>query len=329
MVNENGNRMRSGAQTLLLLAVPSNVLILKALEHQSWRQADLRRKVGFPAQTTLRGQLKGLEKSGVVVKHPVNHFPRVLEYRLTSAGKDLLMVVGVLERWLSAAPEGALDLEGSGAKAAIKALADGWSTTMLRALAASPLSLTELDRVIAPLSYPSLERRLASMRLAGLVVARPGRSRGHGTPYGVTDWLKRGVAPLATAIRWERKHAPRVSTPLNHLEVETSFLLGLPLLKLPTDLNGCCRLAAELSSGPRRALSGTTVEVDRGSVVACTTELVGRPDAWALGSAGAWLDSMIDGEIIGLELGGDCRLARELVDRLHITLFRAPIRNSY
>ncbi len=43
---------------------------------------------------------------------------------------------------------------------------------MLRALAAGSLSLTELDRLIGALSYPSLERRLVAMRLAGLVGAR-------------------------------------------------------------------------------------------------------------------------------------------------------------
>ena len=58
------------------------------------------------------------------------------------------------------APEGPLALGSSTAKSAIKALVEGWGTNMIRALAARPLSLTELNGLISGLSYPSLERRL-------------------------------------------------------------------------------------------------------------------------------------------------------------------------
>jgi DNA-binding HxlR family transcriptional regulator len=317
--------MRSGAQILLLLATPLNVLALRALEHGPKRQAELRCEAGFPAQTTLRAQLKRLETIGAIEKHRRNRFPGVLEYELTAPGRDLLFVAAVLERWLDRAPGGSLALGSNGAKAAIKALAEGWSTTMLRALAAAPLSLTELDRLISSLSYPSLERRLGAMRLAGLVEARPGNGRGR--PYGVTDWVRRGVASLAAAARWERKNLPHVTMPLSRLEVEAAFLLALPLVDLPVDLNGSCRMAAELSDGTRKALAGVTVEVDQGGVVACTTQLTGKPDAWALGSTFAWLNALIDDDPVSLELGGDHRLSRGLVDGMQQTLFGTPIHN--
>ncbi len=51
-------------------------------------------------------------------------------------------------------------------------------------LAFKPMSLTELDSAIAELSYPALERRLSSMRMANLIEARP--SRGTRIPYAVT-----------------------------------------------------------------------------------------------------------------------------------------------
>ena len=54
---------------------------------------------------------------------------------------------------------------------------------MMRALAARPLSLTELDSLISDLSYPALERRLSSMRIAGLVEAQPSQ-RGRRPPTG-------------------------------------------------------------------------------------------------------------------------------------------------
>jgi DNA-binding HxlR family transcriptional regulator len=318
-VNGSGNGARSGAQTLLLLALPLNIVVLKALERGPRRQAELRSEAGFPAQTTLRTQLTRLEQMGAIEKHRRNHFPGVLEYELTVPGRNLLFVVATLERWLARAPSGSLALGSNGAKAAVKALAEGWSTTMLRALAAGPLSLTELDRLIGSLSYPSLERRLGAMRLAGLVEARPSTDRG--MPYAVTDWLRRGIAPIAAAVRWERQNVPHATMPTSGLEVEAGFLLTLPLLEPPTDLNGCCRMAAELPNGQRKALAGATVEVDRGEIVVCTTRLAGKPDGWALGSTMAWLDAMVVDDPVSLELGGDCRLSRGLLEGMHRTLF--------
>jgi len=39
------------------------------------------------------------------------------------------------------------------------------------------MKLTELDSSIPSLSYPALERRLSSMRIAGLVEAQPKRQK--------------------------------------------------------------------------------------------------------------------------------------------------------
>ena len=79
---------------------------------------------------------------------------------------------------------------------------------MMRALAARPMSLTELDSGITELSYPALERRLSSMRIAGLVEAQRERGghalRGHrvGPARGRADrrrqtanWFTCGAAP--------------------------------------------------------------------------------------------------------------------------------------
>lgn len=311
--------MRSGAQTLVVLAAPLNSLILRALEDGSKQQAELQHLTGAPAQTTLRIQLRKLVELGAIEKHRRNRFPGVLQYELTRAGRDLLFVVATLESWLDRAPEGPLSLGGRPAKAAIKALAEGWSTAMLRALAAGPRSLTELDSIISSLSYPSLERRLTAMRLAGQVEARPGDGRS--TPYAVTEWLRRGMAALAAAARWERRHLPEGTAPIGRLETESAFLLTVPLLDLPAELSGNCRMAIEIADGKRRRLAGVTVEVRSGRVVACATRLRGEADAWALGSAGAWLDAVIERDSDRLELGGDGRLARATVDGLNQTLF--------
>jgi DNA-binding HxlR family transcriptional regulator len=314
--------VRSGAQTLCLLSAHRNVLVLQALAEGPKRQGELRRATGLPAQTTLRAQLKVLEEIGAVAKRRRNAFPGTLDYELEKPGRELLFVVAALERWLAAAPEGPFPLESGAAKAAIKALAEGWSSSMLRALAAKPLALTELDRVITDLNYPSLERRLGAMRVAGLVQALPGNGRG--TPYAVTEWLRRGIAPLAAAIRWEREHAGDSTAPLTRTDVEAGFMLTLPLLRLPREASGQCRLAVELPNGGKRRLAGVIVELEAGRVSACVSRLEGNPAAWASGAPAAWLDAVIEADADRLELGGDCRLARGLLDGLHAALFHGP-----
>jgi DNA-binding HxlR family transcriptional regulator len=316
-VNGGGNGARSGAQTLALLAAPLNVPILRALATGTKQQAQLLREVGSPAQTTLRAQLKRLVELGVIEKHRRNRFPGVLEYRATGAGRELLIVAEMVERWLGQAPDGPLPLGGAAAKAAIKALAEAWSTSMLRALAPNPLSLTELDRVIPSLSYPSLERRLSALRLAGQVEARDGNGRG--TPYAVTAWTRAGVGALAAAALWERRHQPRGTRPIGRMDAEAIFLLTVPLLRLPEDMSGSCRMAVELPGSDTR-LAGVVVGVERGRIESCTSRLQGTPDAWALGSALGWLEAVVHADASGIQAGGDGRLARALLDALHRTL---------
>jgi DNA-binding HxlR family transcriptional regulator len=319
VVNGSGNGARSGAQTLMLLAAPLELTLLRALTAGPKRQAELQRDTGSPAQTTLRAQLKRLVEIGAVEKHRRNRFPGVLEYELTASGGELHFVAEVLERWLERAPHGPLQLGGNAAKAAVKALADGWSTTILRALAAGPLSLTQLDGVIAAFSYPALERRLAAMRLANQIEAQP--SNGRGTPYAVTRWLRHGLAPLSAASRWEARHRREESAPIRRLDTETAFLLTVPLLRPAADLSGSCRLAAEVPDGGQRRLAGVIAEVRNGAIVSCTTNLQGHTDAWALGTPGAWLDALVLRDTARLELGGDGQLATALLDGLHDVLF--------
>lgn len=311
--------MRSGAQTLTMLAAPLNAGILRAVAEGPKRQADLLHVTGVPAQTTLRAQLRKLCDAGVIEKQRRNRFPGVLEYELSDAGRDLLPVCATLERWLAASPHGELELGSAAAKVAVKALTDAWSTTMLRALAARSLTLTELDSVISSLNYPSLERRLSAMRLAGLIEAC--RGEGRGTPYRIAPWCRAGVAPLVLATRWERRHSPAGSPPVAKLDVETAFLLATQLLAPPAELSGSCRLAVDVGNDGGAAAAGILVSLREGQVVSCTTRLEGDPDAWASAPLAGWLAAVIERDHAALELGGDRALARRLVDELHGSLF--------
>jgi DNA-binding HxlR family transcriptional regulator len=324
-VNGSGNGARSGAQTLTLLAAPLVGLVLQALAEGPKRQAELQQEAGFPAQSALRTQLKTLALLGAVEKSRPNRFPGAFEYFLTPAGEDLRFVADVLERWLRGTNGDSLELGDGPAKATTKALAEGWSTTILRVLAAGPLALTELDRVISSLSYPSVERRLAAMRTAKLV--EPLSTGGRATPYAVTDLARSSVAPLAAAARWEQHHLAEAAPPLAPLDVEATFLLAVPLLQLPTDSSGSCRMAVEISSGGMRRLAGATIAIEDG-VATCTTRLQPEVDAWALGPLMAWLSALIEPDPGRLELGGDHELSRLVINGLHRSLFAVPSKKS-
>jgi DNA-binding HxlR family transcriptional regulator len=307
---------RAGANALSLLSVPLNGQVLQSLSNGPKPLMDLRRATGSPPQTTMRGHLRNLTDLGILVRHRQRGFPGSVDYDLGLAGRDLVTVARILRAWLAQSPEGPIELGTPAAKGTIKALVDGWSSGVIRALAAKPLALTELSSIIPGLSYPSLERRLGAMRLAGLIQRCAGAGRG--TPYSLTDWLRRGTAPLAAGARWERRHLPEQTTPIGKIDVEAAFLLTVPLVGISADTSGICRLAVESQStkGEGR-LAGVMVEVDGGRVVSCVSRMEGRAGSWAVGSASAWLAAVLEREVDGLEIGGDSALAMDLIEGLN------------
>jgi len=309
---------RAGARALSLLAVPLNAALLQELAKGPSSLTELRRNTGSPPPTTMRGHLRTLIEAGVLERRRRSSFPGSVDFALTSAGDEFLGVVTALQTWLDHAPEGSLELGTTAARSAIKALVDGWSTGILRVLAARPLSLTELDQVIKGVSYPSLERRLSAMRLVGQIEQVLGRERG--TPYGVTPWLRYAVVPLGAATRWERLSGLPGASPVAPLDVEAALLLAVPLLRLPADLDGTCRLAVEVKTGNGGRQAGVLATIDQGRVVGCVTRIQGHAEAWVAGPPTTWLRAVIGGKAAGLEIGGDCRLALALVEGLHSTL---------
>jgi DNA-binding HxlR family transcriptional regulator len=325
-VKETGEkRTRAGTQALSLLAAPLNVAILQALEEGPTSLIDLRCAIGSPPPTTLRKNLQMLTDLGVLERIRRNDFPGPVDYEVTRSGLELLEVATVVSAWLSVSPEGSVPLGTTAARSAIKALVDGWSTNILRALAARPLALTELDKLITRLSYPSLERRLVAMRIAGQVEKCPGQARG--TPHAVTDWLRRAVAPLLASAHWELRHLGERAVRVTNLDAEAAFLLALPLVNLSEDHSGTCRLAVEEGDAGRSA--GALARVEAGKVVACTSLLQGEAAASAAGSLPAWLHAVTERNLAQIELGGgDRALAAALVEGLSRTLFEVAPRGG-
>jgi len=280
--------------------------------------AELHRAVGSPPQSTLRVYLRALTELEVVERRHEGGFPGTVEYELSSSGAKLLAVGEVLQRWLGQAPEGPVSLGSIAAKSATKALLDGWASRMVRALATRPLALTELARLITGINYPTLERRLNAMRVAGLV--RPsGNRNGRAVPYEVTDWLRMAVAPAAAGVAWERRWIPDRTPAIGRTDVESAFLLTLPRLQLPADVSGSCRLAVELRKGSEIEFAGVKVSFDEGRLVSCICRLEGGADAWVIGPPSSWFGWLVREER-RVELGGATDLAESVSRALRDSL---------
>ncbi|MDX6601635.1 MAG: HxlR-like helix-turn-helix [Solirubrobacterales bacterium] len=317
-------QVRAGGTVLSLIASPLSVPILRAHLDGPLRLPDLRERLGGAAQTTLRGQVGNLRGIGALERHVRGGMPYTVENELTEVGRGVLAVAEIVEAWLTRAPQGPITLGSEPAKGAIRALVGGWGSTMLRALAARPLSLTELSSVIGDHSYPALERRLSAMRAARQVEPRPNGGRG-AKPYGVTNWTRQAVAPLAAAGRCECEHLAEATDPLARIDIEAAFLLSVPLVDLEITRSGSCLFAvdtgiARKAKGTDR-LAGVYVEIEGGGVVSCSSRLEQDPRTWAVGSIGAWVDAILEGKRDRLRLGGeDPKIADDLITRLHGSL---------
>jgi DNA-binding HxlR family transcriptional regulator len=272
---------------------------------------ELRQAIGSPPPTTTRTRLRQLTELGILHRDRQSEFPGSVEYALGRAGDDLVEVTSVLRAWLEKAPGGPISLASTKARGVIKALADGWSSSVVRALAAAPISLTELDRLIADLNYPSLERRVSAMKMASLIRPWDGKSRG--TPYTVTPWMREGVAPLLASAAWERSYLEDSSAYFGASDVEAVCLLASPLIEVSEALSGDCRLAVHLRQDGGRGIAGAVLKVRGGRVESCICRLQEVADAWVSGTARAWFQALATEDITDLESGGDCALAAAIV----------------
>jgi DNA-binding HxlR family transcriptional regulator len=316
---------RAGSSALLLFINPLNARVLRAhVAGRPSRLADVQAAVGPAPESSVRAAITSLCEVGALERSRVGGSPRAVATQLNPAGEELLFVAGELDAWLAHAPGGPIDPDSEEARGAIKALAGGWSTSLVRELAVHPVTLSELDEAIPEISYPMLERRINWMRRTGQIEAV--QREGRGIPYIATDWLRRAIAPLCASGRFERRYLRDLTPPITEVEVEGAFLLAIPLARLPVHSRGTCLLAAKTSNDrdrpPAAQLSGVTVEVEGGEVRSFGPSLDVVPRTWAIGSPNAWLDAVIEGDIERLRVNGARpQLALDLVAALHAALF--------
>ena len=310
---------RAGSLALSMLAMPLNATILEALSKGPKSLVGLRRAGAAPPTTTMQKHLRTLARAGVVEPRGRDVFSGTVNFGLTPAGQELLEVAAVLKAWLADAPDGELGFGTVEAAATVGTLVDGWSTGIVRLLAARPLSAAELDQIVKSIELASLQRRLRAMELAGLTELAP--SSDPVVRHQPTRWLRQAIAPLAAAAQWEGKTGLEGATPISRLDVEAAFLLATPLVHLSSQLEGTCRLVVAVHPGGDSRHAGAVVTVERGNVALCTTRIHGQVDSWVAGTPSSWLHAVIDGEAECLDAGGSDRLSGALLEGLHRALF--------
>jgi len=258
-----------------------------------------------------------------MTEHPLDAGPG-REYRVTAGGREVLFVGFVVERWLQSAPQGPLAFGSQEAERAVATLAEAWSTTVMHALAREALSFGELHGLVEGLGKRALARHLAAMQAAGLAEEF---NDGNGkTLYAITDWLRAGIAPLIASARFERREPQEGMVPIDALDVEAGFRCSLHFVELPRQLSGACRLGINLEEDDESGcLTGVTAKIEQGRVVSCDGGLDGKADAWAAGSAGDWLDTVVEPDAQRVRTGGDKWLTRAVLDSLHTALFGVPV----
>lgn len=233
-------------------------------------------------------------------------------------GEEGGFAAAALERWLGECPAGPVAL-GPGAKPVLEALARGWTSTAIHAIARRPSKRAELvERVGAPRAEAAAGA-LRAMLEVGLVESWC-------VPAGrdiivPTVWLRRAIGPLAAAARLEIAEQPAGAAPIDPLDVEAGFRLGLALLLcLDEGLTHLCRLTVTMPEREVR-LAGVVVQLELGEVASVSADLTVDSETWASGPPLAWIETLIDPSAPKLSLNGNAEVLHALLGGLHEELF--------
>lgn len=301
---------------LLILADAVNTSILRLLARGAMPVTKLQEHLGPTSRTTRFSRLRELEETGIIIREKEGGSPPLTHCMLSAAGRELLVVVRLLRRWLKENPSG---LQGKGDLHGVvetKALAVGWNSTVLRWLAEGPCSLTELDAQSPPdVSYHELRKAREALSDTGLIAAVPNEDRQQ--PYELTEWMRGAARILAAAVRWEHDFLTEDDSEPPSLELETLLRLFMPSIFVPL---------SHAMDGDRSVPVGepgsVSVTVGISSAAVCTLGRSGTQESQISGSLASWLDAMVDGRAAGLRMRGGIRLTTQLLDgfrRRHIS----------
>lgn len=223
-----------------------------------------------------------------------------------------------LERWLAECPDGPL-APSHEASPVLTALIDGWDSTAVHALAAGPVTVSDVAEAIGAPRLEPAAAALREMQETELVTLLPEPS---GEPYfAPTEWLRRAVGPLAAAARVEIEDPPAGAAPIDRFDVEAAFRLTLPLIpRLDREISHLCRLVVTMPDR-RTAPGGVVVLIEQGEIASVSADLTIQSATYAAGPPTAWIETLIDPAAPQLSTGGNLEVLGGLVGGLHGLLY--------
>lgn len=218
--------------TLELLVEDWSLPVLRALMVGPRRPSELEARLpGLPHSALMR-RLGDLHDRGLARREHRSSLNPQTTYELTTPGRRILDVAAAAERWERLWTPGQAD-----GHAGLALIADEHTREILLALAAEPLSPSDLERRV-PLSRSPLRKRLGTLTRSRLLDRHTDGGR---VSYEVTDSARDlaliAVAAARWAWEWERPEQPP-----NAEDVASTLHLFAPVAQLPADLGGVCRM---------------------------------------------------------------------------------------
>jgi DNA-binding HxlR family transcriptional regulator len=186
---------------------------------------------------------------------------------------------------------------------------------IVRDLAAGPRRFVELQRVLPGISTEQLRSRLNRMVADGLLTRQRYREVPPRVDYELTERARQLMPVLGALARWGFDWAWSAPREGEAIDIGALLRLAPGMLAPPSTASGRLEAVVErrdAEEGP--AQRRYVLEAAGGRVEIIERDAPGDPDATVTGSQDAWVRALgPDGDMTGLEISGDRRLAEALL----------------
>jgi DNA-binding HxlR family transcriptional regulator len=305
-----------GAEVLRLIGYPVVREVLADLGRRTRRPSQIERGSQVDVSTFHRRAPELLAVKAITRRVDPGP-PRQVFYSLGPTGAELC---GLIDGWLALLPT----TPRTDWRAPI-GFGEAWAAGLTQALLDGPRRLPEIEMSVH-LARPGvtthqIRRLLRNEGRAGFLLSEGTKGQER---FQLTDLGRRAVGELATSARFERLNMPEAAVPIGVGDVADALRARLPLLELPTGIEGVCEFAIVAGPGERNGVALAWAEVGRGRVVASGAGRAPRPaDTWARGTIGQWMATVIDHRRDGVRAAGERPLGRAVVGALR-TLASGP-----
>lgn len=304
-----------GSEVLRLIAYPVVRQALADLGRRSRRPSDI--DLGCRVDvSTFHRRAPELLAVEAIARRVVPGPPRQVFYSLGPTGAELC---DLIDGWLALLPSA----NRTDWRAPI-GFGEAWAAGVTQALLDGPLGFPEIEMCVH-LARPGvtahqIRRLLRNESRAGFLLSEASRGQER---YRLADRGRYAVGELATSARFERLNMPETAVPITVNDVVDALRAHLPLLELPTGLAGVCEFAVMGDQGQGNGIALAWADVSHGRVVASGSGSPPRPaDAWARGTIGQWMATVIERRRDGVRAAGDRPLGRLVIDALHARIYR-------